>query len=80
MQRLTDSILLLEDNLMFGLLLGKLRHSKDLYFNEGLVIIREADFSPRRRWWLIWKSLISFCEKTLILKFMFIIFRDKYKK
>jgi len=49
MQRLTDSILLLEDNLMFGLLLGKLRHSKDLYFNEGLVIIREADFSPRRR-------------------------------
>ena len=68
MQRLTDSILLLEDNLMFGLLLGKLRHSKDLYFNEGLVIIREADFSPRRRWWLIWKSLISFCEKNAHFK------------
>jgi hypothetical protein len=48
MQRLAISLLLLEDK-SFGLLLGKLRHSNDLYFNEGFLIIREEDFSLRRR-------------------------------
>jgi hypothetical protein len=48
MQRLADSLLLLEDK-YFGLLLGKLRPSNYLYFNEGLATIREADFSPKRR-------------------------------